>query len=137
VGYNINRVKTVEVGKDRGLWSGNVNNVEIDGELPKIRKFKPPRTFGAYAIFGQIISPFNSCLPKIHHDKCIKCGLCAEQCPVQACTHEKKQYPVIANEECIKCYCCQEFCPADAISLDGMMFKLTNLLASTKRNISM
>lgn len=137
VKYNINRVKTLEVGKDRGLWSGDPDSIEVIGELPNIKRFKPPRTFGAYAIFGQIISPFNSCLPRIHEDKCIKCGLCAKQCPVDACTHVKGEYPQINKEECIKCYCCQEFCPADAISLDGMMFRLTNLLARTKRNIIM
>ena len=135
VGYNRDRIKTLEVGAERGLWSGNMESVEIDGKLPNIKKFKPPRTFGAYAIFGQIMSPFNSCLPNIHNKKCKKCGLCAKQCPVHSCTIEKGEYPKIEKASCIKCYCCQEFCPADAISLDGMMFKFTNFLASTKRDI--
>jgi len=134
VGYKLSRVKTLEVGKDRGLWSGNLVSVEIEGEYPRIKKFKPPFTFGAYAVFSQRMSPFISCLPKINKKKCKKCGLCADQCPVDACTFQKGEFPEIVKEDCIKCYCCQEFCPADAIALNGTMFKLTNFMAGIKRN---
>ena len=135
VGYNPNRVKTLEVGRERGLWCGDVEALEIDGRLPKIKRFKPPFTFGAYAFFGQIMSPFIGCLPKIHAKKCKKCGLCAAQCPVEACTWVKGEVPEINKAECIKCYCCQEFCPGDAITLNGRMFRLAGWMAGTKRDI--
>ena len=99
------------------------------------KAFRPPSTFGAYSIFNRIMSPFINCLPVIHQKDCIKCGLCAAQCPVDACTWEKGEYPVIHKKKCIKCYCCQEFCPGDAITLNGRMFKLTNYLAGTSRDI--
>ncbi len=137
IGYNFNRVKTLEVGKDRGLWCGNVDAVEVQGQLAKIEQFKPPFTFGAYALFSQIMSPFISCLPQIDKKKCKMCGLCASHCPVDACTFTKGEIPNIDKALCIKCYCCQEFCPADAIALNGKMFRLTNWMAGVKRNIFM
>ncbi len=135
IGYNLNRVKTLEVGKDRGLWGGDVNAVEIEGSLPNIEKFKAPFTFGSYVLFSQMMSPFIGCLPKIDKEKCKKCGVCASHCPVDACTWNKDELPVIDKAACIKCYCCQEFCPSDAITLNGRMFRLTNWMAGTKRSL--
>ncbi len=138
LGYDLDRIKTLEVGKEKGYWSGNVDSIELDGEIPVIKKFKPPSTFqrmGSYSIFSRIISPFNSRLPKIDKKQCKKCGICAHHCPIDACVFVKGEVPVIDKKECIKCYCCQEFCPHDAISLDGMMFKLTTKLSGTTRDL--
>jgi len=135
IGYNLNRVKTLEVGKARGLWSGDVDSLDIDGSVPNIPKFKAPFTFGSYVLFGQLMSPFISCLPRINEEKCKKCGVCASHCPVDACTWKKGELPVIHKSICIKCYCCQEFCPSDAIMLNGRMFRLTNWMAGVKRTV--
>ena len=134
-GFTMHRIKTLEVGKERGLWSGDPDSIEIKGTLPKIRKFKPPYTFGAYTIFSRTMSPFISCLPRVTDDKCKKCGVCASHCPVYACTHQEGEVPVIDKAKCIKCYCCQEFCPHDAIALNGRMFRLATLMAGAKREI--
>jgi len=134
IGYGAQKIKTLEVGKERGLWSGDLDSVEIEGEVPRVKRFKPPFTFGAYAIFSQTMSPFISCLPKIRKDSCKKCGICASHCPVDACTHEKERFPEIDKGLCIKCYCCQEFCPHDAIALTGTMFRLARVMAGIKRN---
>ena len=129
VGYAVRRVMTLEVGRERGLWSGRIDSIPVEGEIPRIKKFKPPFTFGAYAVFGRTMSPFISCLPRIVRDKCRKCGVCASHCPVQACTFREGEFPFVDKARCIKCYCCQEFCPHDAIMLDGRMFRLTKLMA--------
>lgn len=132
IGYKVSRIKTLEVGKDRGLWSGRLDSIEVKGELPKVRKFKPPFTFGAYVLFGRTMSPFISCLPKINKENCRKCGVCASHCPVESCTFEKDRFPVIDKARCIRCYCCQEFCPHDAILLNGRMFRLTKVMAGIR-----
>ncbi len=134
LGYKSKRVKTLEVGRERGLWTGSLDGLEIEGEVTRVKKFKPPFTFGAYAVFSQTMSPFISCLPKIDKKKCKKCGLCAEQCPVDACAFQEGEVPEIEKAECIKCYCCQEFCPADAIQLNGTMWRLTNVMAGIRRD---
>jgi len=132
-GFAMHRIKTLEVGKERRLWSGNLGTIKIEGTVPKIKKFKPPFTFGAYTIFSRTMSPFISCLPRIKEEKCKKCGVCASHCPVDACTHQEGQFPVIHKAECIKCYCCQEFCPHDAIALNGKMLRLATIMAGAKR----
>jgi len=132
-GFAMQRIKTLEVGKERGLWSGELNSIQVKGTVPKIKKFKPPYTFGAYTIFSRTMSPFISCLPKIKKDQCKKCGVCASHCPVDACTFQEGEFPVIDKTKCIKCYCCQEFCPYDGIALNGKMFRLATLMAGAKR----
>ena len=54
--------------------------------------------------------------PKISK-KCVKCGICFENCPVDAISGNKKSGFKINEEKCIQCYCCQEMCVHEAISL--------------------
>jgi uncharacterized protein (DUF362 family)/NAD-dependent dihydropyrimidine dehydrogenase PreA subunit len=132
-GFAMHRIKTLEVGRERGLWSGELSSIRVEGTIPKIKRFKPPYTFGAYTIFSRTMSPFISCLPKIKEDQCKKCGVCASHCPVDACTFQEGEFPLIDKAKCIKCYCCQEFCPHDGIALNGRMFRLATLMAGAKR----
>jgi uncharacterized protein (DUF362 family)/ferredoxin len=60
--------------------------------------------------------------PAIDPEKCIKCGVCVNICPVKpkALSWEKgdkTKAPVYDYSLCIRCYCCQEMCPEKAISL--------------------
>ena len=47
-------------------------------------------------------------------DACLKCGSCAEQCPVEAISECEDKY-VIDPDVCVSCGSCAEQCPADAI----------------------
>lgn len=59
--------------------------------------------------------------PYIDADKCVKCGVCVNHCPVRgrAVTFKngKDNIPVYDYEKCIRCYCCQEICPQQAIKV--------------------
>ena len=57
--------------------------------------------------------------PAIDKDKCVKCGICVDHCPVPGKAVEfkngKTSPPVYDYKKCIRCYCCQEMCPKHAI----------------------
>lgn len=48
-------------------------------------------------------------------EKCIKCGICAKNCPVETIQWKKKEPAFIDKTGCIKCMSCILNCPADAI----------------------
>ncbi len=47
-------------------------------------------------------------------DKCIACGACASQCPVDAIADKGGKYE-IDPEICVSCGACASQCPVDAI----------------------
>jgi len=50
------------------------------------------------------------------NDKCRKCNICVESCPMQAMElKEGDAHPTIDYDKCIKCMCCHEMCPYQAI----------------------
>jgi NADH:ubiquinone oxidoreductase subunit F (NADH-binding)/(2Fe-2S) ferredoxin len=51
----------------------------------------------------------------VNVEECIKCGLCAKNCPVEAIQWKKKEPAFIDKTKCIKCMSCILNCPADAI----------------------
>lgn len=57
--------------------------------------------------------------PVIEKDKCVKCGICVEHCPVPGKAvnfkNGKEKAPKYDYKKCIRCYCCQEMCPQKAI----------------------
>lgn len=54
--------------------------------------------------------------PKVHREKCIACGKCAQVCPAKAIVIESR-LPRIDRGACIRCFCCQEFCPEGAMQV--------------------
>ena len=64
----------------------------------------------------------------IDPDKCIKCSICVEHCPVPgkavSFQNGKQNPPVYDYTKCIRCYCCQEMCPRSAIRPTGIFHSM-------------
>ena len=65
--------------------------------------------------------------PVIDTEKCVKCGICVDHCPVPGKAVDfkngKTAPPVYDYKKCIRCYCCQEMCPQKAISPKKGLFR--------------
>ena len=48
-------------------------------------------------------------------DTCVKCGACAEDCPVQCITEGKTRF--IIGKGCIGCGDCYSICPVGAVKM--------------------
>ena len=72
--------------------------------------------------FSRVMTRFRK-RPYIQKDKCVKCGICVDHCPVpgKAVTFRngKTEPPAYDYTKCIRCYCCQEMCPQHAIHVKG------------------
>jgi len=57
-------------------------------------------------------------MPWVNEDLCIGCGVCVDDCPVNAISMEDEKAK-INMEECIHCGTCHSVCPQDAVRHDS------------------
>jgi len=50
----------------------------------------------------------------IYLDRCTRCGICKEECPMRAILLEEDEYR-IDPDICTECGYCSDICPAEAI----------------------
>ncbi len=48
------------------------------------------------------------------NDECIKCGICVDECPVEAISEGDETY-IIDEDKCTDCGACADACPSEAI----------------------
>jgi len=58
-------------------------------------------------------------MPWINEDLCVGCGVCVDDCPVEAITLKENQKAIINDNVCIRCGKCHETCPEDAVRHDS------------------
>jgi ferredoxin len=49
------------------------------------------------------------------NEKCVACGTCVSECPVEAITEGSPIYKIDADK-CVDCGACAAVCPSDAIN---------------------
>jgi ferredoxin len=58
-------------------------------------------------------------MPWVNEDLCVGCGVCVDDCPVDAITLKEDQKAVINEDECIRCGRCHDICPQEAVRHDS------------------
>ena len=119
-------VLTNLAGKELGLGTYLSEEITLLGDPiePMIAcDYNVNRLPDAPAGSTQKSSPLKSAItprPYIVGEKCVKCGICVNACPVTPKAvnwhdGDKSKPPSYEYGRCIRCYCCQEMCPESAI----------------------
>jgi len=58
-------------------------------------------------------------MPWVNEEMCIGCGLCVEECPVDAISLQENDTALINDDECIRCGRCHDVCPQEAVRHDS------------------
>ncbi|KUK14250.1 MAG: DUF362 domain-containing protein [Synergistetes bacterium] len=114
MGFVPHKIPTIKVAEERNL---NPEKVDIVGErLEEVSfSFEAPKSM----ILARALPSFiwRGLTPKIkmNEEKCIKCGICAKNCPERAIT--LSPFPRVNYDKCILCFCCHELCPVGAVQI--------------------
>jgi len=121
VGMDIENIPILETARRRNLGESFIKNIIVAGDyeqIPRLDSFKLPKRFrGAKKRYSKVlvkVIDFFNTRPEINPDKCKKCNMCVESCPVQAIDKETKN---IDYNACIECMCCHELCMFKAVEL--------------------
>ncbi|HPO48959.1 MAG TPA: DUF362 domain-containing protein [Spirochaetota bacterium] len=125
VSINPEFIPTNLYGYKAGLGVYLEENIEIVGDRLEDfvnKSFKVVRKPVKEDAFVKKLERFRNLLvsrPVIDKNKCVKCGICVEACPVEGKAilfkNGKKNPPSYLYKKCIRCYCCQEVCPHKSI----------------------
>ncbi len=59
----------------------------------------------------------------VDRDKCDKCGVCIDMCPMDVLRFDCKGYPQMQyRDDCWYCEICSFFCPRQAIKMVGLPY---------------
>ena len=125
VGVDPSGVYPLRAAASRGMPGVRLEEIELLGEsLESLQKtgFNMPAARadaagGAFNLLGRVAKNWLVASPRSNNN-CIGCGICAQNCPVDAITITEKKRAVMDLNICIRCYCCHEMCPEKAIDLN-------------------
>ncbi|MBA1334875.1 MAG: Iron-sulfur cluster-binding protein [Firmicutes bacterium] len=119
IGIDPNDVPTIIKARHRGLFTGDMNNIQLLGDGMgglAIKRFNTPAIVNASFIEGKyprfIVDMINRMVkpePVFDLESCAACGDCYRVCPPGAITMQDNK-PRVDLDKCIRCFCCQELC---------------------------
>lgn len=125
IGYSPKDIPTITMAEKRNLI--NLNDIKQIGKFNKI-KFEKLQKGPILDIKKKSLFVTKTyAIPKANY-KCIHCGKCVLNCPVNAISIQGKKW-VLDKEKCISCYSCVPVCPVRAINLkDKFINKFFNFV---------
>ncbi len=100
---------------DIELLGDDISSFKLkDFKIPETRILNPTKNMPK--AFSDIINKFLQPKPVFDYELCIKCGVCAENCPAKVIDMSAKK-PIVDLSNCIRCYCCQELCPKKSVKI--------------------
>jgi NAD-dependent dihydropyrimidine dehydrogenase PreA subunit len=113
-------IPLLRVARKRGIGPGSLEAIHLQGaswEQIRCPGFKRAPgnirwipTFLRGAVHGLV-----RVKPLLQRERCVRCGICATVCPVNA-IELREGYPVIDSNRCVSCLCCHEMCPPGAMT---------------------
>ncbi|MDD2376232.1 MAG: DUF362 domain-containing protein [Clostridia bacterium] len=109
---------------ERGILT-NPSSIEIVGEKLEdiiIKDFKFPDTLSKKK-FARVfnLTKFVKPYPIFDSNKCIRCKLCIDRCPVNALKLINNKVVLKDKSKCIRCFCCSEHCPVYAVDIKHIL----------------
>jgi len=131
-GLDPKEVHHLWITAERGLGPKQIEEVEINGELRPIPRFKPPTTiarrrFLSFFVKQFVYQPIIKSRLLLNPDKCSGCKICLESCPTRAMGWNQ-DHPEIDQEKCIRCFCCYELCGEGAWEVAGLLKRMRGKL---------
>jgi uncharacterized protein (DUF362 family)/Pyruvate/2-oxoacid:ferredoxin oxidoreductase delta subunit len=127
VGLPIKEVLTVTLGEKRGLGTGALERIELQGDgldALQIRDYIPSKAssgnpVGRWPLNTKLFKDLLVERPAPSKERCTLCYQCKAICPGGAISESKGEsgIPCYDYDKCIRCYCCMEICPEAAIRL--------------------
>lgn len=126
MGIEPSSIPTINTAKEREIFNGDIDSIEILGEELKdivVKPFKSSTVSSVYSIRGK--TPkflekwiLNNLVPRpiFNHDICISCKTCANNCPSKS-IDISSGYPDVDLKQCIRCFSCYELCPKGAVEI--------------------
>ncbi|NLY55028.1 MAG: DUF362 domain-containing protein [Firmicutes bacterium] len=132
-------VPIVQTAYERGLGELAAANITFTGDyaeqpvvhgyrLPAGKKRSNPKV--AKFMLNTVVNLFKT-RPQVNQERCRKCDICVENCPVEAIDPQSK---LIDYSVCIECLCCHELCPHGCVDLVRQN-KLANALMGLARRM--
>jgi uncharacterized protein (DUF362 family)/Pyruvate/2-oxoacid:ferredoxin oxidoreductase delta subunit len=118
MGAPADQVPLLSIAASRGLGGIDPEEFTVTGDLEPLPGFKLPTSFSKGWLEATAARVFTHLVvnhPVLVREKCVRCGMCARHCPVDAITLDP--YPVIDKKTCISCFCCHEFCKHNAMDV--------------------
>ncbi|NPV89274.1 MAG: DUF362 domain-containing protein [Firmicutes bacterium] len=125
IGVAPESIPTTRAGQQMGLGTFKLEDIRLLGDDPDrlmVSGFNVGRKNSMMDFKNRRIRHMLVPRPQIDPERCVKCGICVNMCPVKPAVvdwngEDHSQPPVYDYDRCIRCYCCQEVCPENAISL--------------------